>query len=273
MKGASAPRCSANCANARTNPDACDAAEIIARLELKPHPEGGTIARRFAIRVDANGRSSTAIYFLLARGERSHWHRIDASRSGIISGRALTCRSLMTAAQRQARPDLAPAKAAGSCRRTPGKRPKHRRLDAGRMHGRPDSNLRFELRRSKTGRAGCTDRFQPCPLPRSSRRRQSALPRSRSCRWPGKARQNQKRGREQRRRVGCRAQHADVAALHADIPGVECGPDRTDAERRDGKPLRRSSPARPWPRPAHARARRAARSPGKSPPPHRSAPI
>jgi predicted cupin superfamily sugar epimerase len=30
-------------------------------------------------RADANGRSvSTAIFFLLARGERSHWHRIDA---------------------------------------------------------------------------------------------------------------------------------------------------------------------------------------------------
>ena len=29
--------------------------------------------------MDADGRSrSTAIYFLLARGERSHWHRIDA---------------------------------------------------------------------------------------------------------------------------------------------------------------------------------------------------
>ena len=30
------------------------------------------------MRADANGRPvSTAIYFLLARGERSHWHRID----------------------------------------------------------------------------------------------------------------------------------------------------------------------------------------------------
>ena len=48
---------------------------------------------------------------------------------------------------------------------------------------------------------------------------------------PGKARQNQKRGREQRRRIGRSAQHADIAALHADIPGVERRPDRTDAER------------------------------------------
>ena len=57
------------------------AAEIIARLELKPHPEGGHYRETFRdSRRDANGRSaSTAIYFLLARGERSHWHRIDAA--------------------------------------------------------------------------------------------------------------------------------------------------------------------------------------------------
>src|ERR1700754_2300126 len=56
------------------------AADIIARLELKPHPEGGHFRETFRdTRLDVNGRSvSTAIYFLLARGERSHWHRIDA---------------------------------------------------------------------------------------------------------------------------------------------------------------------------------------------------
>jgi predicted cupin superfamily sugar epimerase len=56
------------------------AADIIAQLELKPHPEGGHFRETFRDpRLDANGRSvSTAIYFLLARGERSHWHRIDA---------------------------------------------------------------------------------------------------------------------------------------------------------------------------------------------------
>jgi predicted cupin superfamily sugar epimerase len=56
------------------------AADIIARLELKPHPEGGHFRETFRdTRVGADGRStSTAIYFLLPRGERSHWHRIDA---------------------------------------------------------------------------------------------------------------------------------------------------------------------------------------------------
>jgi uncharacterized protein len=57
------------------------AADVIARLELKPHPEGGHYRETFRDkRCDARGRScSTAIYFLLARGERSHWHRVDAA--------------------------------------------------------------------------------------------------------------------------------------------------------------------------------------------------
>jgi uncharacterized protein len=56
------------------------ATEIIAQLALQPHPEGGHYRETFRDpRQDAGGRSaSTAIYFLLARGERSHWHRIDA---------------------------------------------------------------------------------------------------------------------------------------------------------------------------------------------------
>jgi hypothetical protein len=56
------------------------APDIIARLDLKPHPEGGHYRETFRDpAVDAVGRSrSTAIYFLLARGQRSHWHRIDA---------------------------------------------------------------------------------------------------------------------------------------------------------------------------------------------------
>jgi predicted cupin superfamily sugar epimerase len=60
--------------------EAPSVADIIARLALQPHPEGGHYRETFRDpRTDANGRAlSTAIYFLLARGERSHWHRIDA---------------------------------------------------------------------------------------------------------------------------------------------------------------------------------------------------
>ena len=56
------------------------AAEIIRLLGLKLHPEGGHFGETFRDgRLDEKGRAaSTAIYFLLARGERSHWHRVDA---------------------------------------------------------------------------------------------------------------------------------------------------------------------------------------------------
>jgi uncharacterized protein len=54
--------------------------DIIKALALKPHPEGGHFREMFRDSVtDANGRSaSTAIYFLLERGERSLWHTVDA---------------------------------------------------------------------------------------------------------------------------------------------------------------------------------------------------
>src|SRR5262249_11449096 len=56
------------------------AADIVALLDLKPHPEGGHYRQTFkdARSVDGARAASTAIYFLLARGERSHWHRVDA---------------------------------------------------------------------------------------------------------------------------------------------------------------------------------------------------
>ena len=69
------------------------AADIIAQLELKPHPEGGHYRETFRdVRTDAQGRSrSTAIYYLLRRGERSHWHRIDAVETWhYYSGASLT---------------------------------------------------------------------------------------------------------------------------------------------------------------------------------------
>ena len=56
------------------------AQEIIRLLDLKPHPEGGHFRETFRDprSVDGVRAASTAIYFLLARGERSHWHRVDA---------------------------------------------------------------------------------------------------------------------------------------------------------------------------------------------------
>lgn len=56
------------------------AAEIIALLGLQPHPEGGHFRETFREAGEGGARgASTAIYFLLAAGERSHWHRVDAS--------------------------------------------------------------------------------------------------------------------------------------------------------------------------------------------------
>jgi predicted cupin superfamily sugar epimerase len=81
------------------------AADIIRLLDLRPHPEGGHFRETFrdetrvfggvpgagagrGVGTDpGTGRqrqlegaraASTAIYFLLAHGERSHWHRVDA---------------------------------------------------------------------------------------------------------------------------------------------------------------------------------------------------
>jgi predicted cupin superfamily sugar epimerase len=55
------------------------AADIIRKLDLKPHPEGGHYRESFRDSRTVDGRAaSTAILFLLARGERSHWHRVDA---------------------------------------------------------------------------------------------------------------------------------------------------------------------------------------------------
>ena len=56
------------------------AADVIRLLDLRPHPEGGHFRQTFrdSRTVEGGRAASTAIYFLLARGERSHWHRVDA---------------------------------------------------------------------------------------------------------------------------------------------------------------------------------------------------
>jgi predicted cupin superfamily sugar epimerase len=55
-----------------------EADQIIAKLGLQPHPEGGWY-RQTWVGPDRDGRASgTAILFLLKAGEASHWHRVDA---------------------------------------------------------------------------------------------------------------------------------------------------------------------------------------------------
>jgi predicted cupin superfamily sugar epimerase len=57
------------------------AEDVIRILDLMPHPEGGHYRETFrdTQTVDGTRAASTAIYFLLKRGERSHWHRVDAA--------------------------------------------------------------------------------------------------------------------------------------------------------------------------------------------------
>lgn len=55
------------------------AQDIIRTLGMERHPEGGWYVQTFEDAATADGRArSTAIYYLLEAGERSHWHRVDA---------------------------------------------------------------------------------------------------------------------------------------------------------------------------------------------------
>lgn len=57
-----------------------DARQIIDRLGLKPHPEGGWYRQTWQANLLPEGRAAgTAIYFLLEAGQRSRWHRVDAA--------------------------------------------------------------------------------------------------------------------------------------------------------------------------------------------------
>lgn len=56
------------------------AKDIIDALGMKPHPEGGYYVETFRDEEGPEGRGySTAIYYLLEAGDRSHWHRVDAT--------------------------------------------------------------------------------------------------------------------------------------------------------------------------------------------------
>ena len=57
------------------------AAEVIGALVMRAHPEGGWYVETWrAPEPPGGGRpSGSAILYLLARGERSHWHAVDAA--------------------------------------------------------------------------------------------------------------------------------------------------------------------------------------------------
>lgn len=55
-----------------------EAQRLVQALRLEPHPEGGWYHQTWAGPLRDGRASGTAILFLLAAGERSHWHRVDA---------------------------------------------------------------------------------------------------------------------------------------------------------------------------------------------------
>lgn len=68
------------------------ALDVIARLDLAPHPEGGWYRETWrAAPVGSERGVGTSILFLLEAGQRSHWHRVDAFELWIFqAGTALT---------------------------------------------------------------------------------------------------------------------------------------------------------------------------------------
>jgi len=53
--------------------------EVIRALGLVPHPEGGHYRETWRHENGAMRGAGTSIYYLLRAGERSRWHRIDAT--------------------------------------------------------------------------------------------------------------------------------------------------------------------------------------------------
>lgn len=56
-----------------------EARDLIERLGLAPHPEGGWYRETWRADAASGPRAAgTAIHFLLEQWQRSHWHRVDA---------------------------------------------------------------------------------------------------------------------------------------------------------------------------------------------------
>ena len=56
------------------------AKEIIAKLDLQPHPEGGWFRESWRAETAPGERArATTVLFLLEQGQSSHWHKVDAT--------------------------------------------------------------------------------------------------------------------------------------------------------------------------------------------------
>jgi len=105
-------------------PSSGRAAELVALLALQPHPEGGHYRELFRSQATvqpADGRPArsalTTIDFLLARGERSAWHRVQSDEVWhLLEGGPLRLWLLPPALDALTCRDLTPAAAGGGPR-------------------------------------------------------------------------------------------------------------------------------------------------------------
>ena len=67
--------------------------EIIEKLSLEPHPEGG-FYRQTWMAVNEGRPTGTCIYFLLKGDQKSHWHKVDATEIWLYHAGAPICLSL-----------------------------------------------------------------------------------------------------------------------------------------------------------------------------------
>lgn len=53
--------------------------EIVSKLELEPHPEGGYYKRVYTndTKLDSGRATASAIYFLIPKGKATTWHKTD----------------------------------------------------------------------------------------------------------------------------------------------------------------------------------------------------
>lgn len=75
-----------------------EARAVIEALGLQPHPEGGWYRETWRAGAAAGERASaTAILFLLEAGQKSHWHKVDATELWLFhAGSALRLRTAAT---------------------------------------------------------------------------------------------------------------------------------------------------------------------------------
>jgi hypothetical protein len=117
-------------------------AAVVRALGLSPHPEGGHYRETWRDRPADGGRGAgTAILFLLAEGEVSHWHRVDAAELWIWQAGAPLLLEVSEDGRTIVRATLGPSLDEGQggckgwCRRARGNRAWPGGVDAGDLRG------------------------------------------------------------------------------------------------------------------------------------------